>query len=48
LAPPQDAAARQREIDRIREQERRRRQAMANRIDITEQMDLMANFEQTF
>jgi len=39
---------RQRELLRQQEQERRRREAMDNGVDMTAQMELMANFEANF
>jgi bromodomain-containing protein 4 len=46
-SPSQDRAAEGRERQRLREQERRRREAMVNQIDMNRQSDLMAAFEQT-
>ncbi|OUC42354.1 hypothetical protein D917_03014 [Trichinella nativa] len=50
-SPEEQAAATtqgmsQREIARMREQERRRKEAMENQVDIMMQMELMAGFEQ--
>ncbi|VVC42045.1 Hypothetical protein CINCED_3A017924 [Cinara cedri] len=46
-SPSQDRGAEGRERQRLREQERRRREAMVNQIDMNRQSDLMAAFEQT-
>ncbi|XP_050524118.1 bromodomain-containing protein 3-like isoform X2 [Daktulosphaira vitifoliae] len=46
-SPSQDRGAEGRERQRLKEQERRRREAMVNQIDMNRQSDLMAAFEQT-
>lgn len=43
-----DSIALQREMLRQQEQERRQREAMANGVDLTSHMELMANFEANF
>lgn len=43
-----DDIAKQRERLRLQEQERRRRDALSNGVDMTSQMELMANFEMNF
>lgn len=44
----EDAIALQREMLRQQEQERRQREALANGVDLTSHMELMANFEANF
>ncbi|KRX89497.1 Bromodomain-containing protein 2 [Trichinella pseudospiralis] len=49
ISPEEEAASQgisQREMARMREQERRRKEAMENQVDIMMQMELMAGFEQ--
>uniref|UniRef100_A0A914WHT4 Bromodomain-containing protein 2 n=1 Tax=Plectus sambesii TaxID=2011161 RepID=A0A914WHT4_9BILA len=46
--PDENGIALQREMLRQQEQERRQREAMANGVDLTSHMELMANFEANF